>query len=99
MRIKFNGRFTLEEVRNLLLSDLERLEAAGATHMQGVNFYFYITDNQGYECGYSVDDQVVDGWEHKSAHQRKTMLKETTGKNVKPLRLVSGGKVGQEDTP
>lgn len=63
MRINIRGKRSLDEVRELLLHYVERLEKIGINHVTGMNLYFNPVDDEGVEIIITDSEgNPLEGW-------------------------------------
>lgn len=67
MRIKFEGKRSLEDLREQLEICLRRMETFGIKYVSGTNLYFNPTDEGGQEVIIQLENgQPLEGWVHVS---------------------------------
>lgn len=63
MRVKFQGKRSLKELKEELEKCFEQMEAFGITHVSGTNLYFNPVDDGGNEITICLaNGKPVDGW-------------------------------------
>lgn len=63
MRVKFQGKRSLEELKEELRKCLEQMEILGINYVTGTNLYFNPVDNEGQELIIHLQDGTpIDGW-------------------------------------
>lgn len=72
MRVKFEGKRTLAELREELEACLKRMEGLGIKSVSGTNLYFNPCNESGEEVILELQDgRTLEGWVHPSPKKRQ----------------------------
>lgn len=72
MRVKFEGKRTLVELREELEVCLKRMEGLGIKSVTGTNLYFNPCNESGEEIILELQDgKILDGWMYASLKKRQ----------------------------
>lgn len=72
MRVKFEGKRTIAELREEFEACLKRMEGLGIKSVTGTNLYFNPCDESGEEVVLELQDgRTLDGWVHSSPKKRQ----------------------------
>jgi hypothetical protein len=88
MKIKFQGRYTTEELKTLITKIIERLEKYGVTETTGTNLYLNLYNESGDEIMIVDNGEEITQMTYQKAKKPVSKEKSAKSQAKTPLKLV-----------